>query len=102
MEILRREGVHFESIEAAVDDAATPPQGDPREVARALAVAKAQAVAAAARDRGSFDGADKAGGGGGECAPCPRGKGVGNRAPQPLSRTPLAPLGYAGGRRNAR
>lgn len=51
MEILRREGVHFESIEAAVDDAATPPQGDPREVARALAVAKAQAVAGAHVDR---------------------------------------------------
>lgn len=51
MEILRREGVQFESIEAAVDDAATPPQGDPREVARALAVAKAQAVAVAHADR---------------------------------------------------
>ncbi|NBV65373.1 MAG: septum formation inhibitor Maf, partial [Planctomycetes bacterium] len=51
MEILRREGVHFESIEADVDDAATPPQGDPREAARALAVAKAQAVAGAHADR---------------------------------------------------
>ena len=51
MEILRREGVRFESIEAAVDDAAMPPQGDPHEVARALAVAKARAVAAAHPDR---------------------------------------------------
>ena len=51
MEILRREGVRFESIEAAVDDAATPPQGDPHEVARVLAVAKARAVAAAHPDR---------------------------------------------------
>lgn len=51
MEILRREGARFESIEAAVDDAATPPPGDPHEVARALAVAKAQAVAASHADR---------------------------------------------------
>lgn len=51
MEILRREGVPFESIEAAVDDAATPPQGDPHEVARVLAVAKAQAVATTHADR---------------------------------------------------
>lgn len=51
MEILRREGVSFESIEAAVDDAATPPPGDPGTVAVALAVAKAEAVAAAEPQR---------------------------------------------------
>lgn len=47
IEILRREGVCFESIEAIFDDAATPPPGDPAEVAIALALAKARDVAAA-------------------------------------------------------
>jgi septum formation protein len=47
IEILRREGVPFESIEAAVDDAATPPAGDPAVVAMSLALAKARQVAAA-------------------------------------------------------
>lgn len=47
IEILRREGVRFESIEASVDDAATPPPGDPREVAMTLALAKARSVARA-------------------------------------------------------
>ena len=51
IEILRREGVRFESIEAAIDDAATPPPGDPRQVAFRLAAAKARAVAAAHADR---------------------------------------------------
>lgn len=51
MEILRREGVAFESIEAMVDDAATPPPGDPGTVAVALALAKARAVAAAEPQR---------------------------------------------------
>lgn len=47
IEILRREGVRFESIEASIDDAATPPPGDPGEVAASLALAKARSVAAA-------------------------------------------------------
>ena len=42
IEILRREGVRFESLEAAVDDAATPPPGDPGAVAMTLAMAKAR------------------------------------------------------------
>lgn len=46
IEILRREGVNFASIEASVDDAATPPPGDPAKVASALALAKARSVAA--------------------------------------------------------
>lgn len=45
IEILRREGVRFESIEASIDDAPTPPPGDPREVAMSLALAKARGVA---------------------------------------------------------
>lgn len=46
IEILRREGVRFESIEASVDDAATPPPGEPGMVAAALALAKARSVLA--------------------------------------------------------
>jgi septum formation protein len=44
MEILRREGVPFESIEAPVDDPARPPEGDPSEVSASLARAKAFSV----------------------------------------------------------
>lgn len=47
MEILRREGVTFESIESPVDDPATPPEGDAAEVATLLARRKAEAVIAA-------------------------------------------------------
>lgn len=45
--ILRGHGVAFESIEADVDDASAPPQGEPAEVAMALALAKARAVQSA-------------------------------------------------------
>jgi len=47
IEILQREGVQFQSIEADVDDEATPPAGDPRSVAKELALSKARAVSAA-------------------------------------------------------
>lgn len=47
IEILRREGANFESLEALVDDAATPPPGEPGEVAMSLALAKARSVAGA-------------------------------------------------------
>jgi septum formation protein len=46
MQILRREGVDFESIEAPVDDPATPPEGDVAIVAADLARRKAEAVIA--------------------------------------------------------
>jgi len=51
MQILRREGVDFESIEAPVDDPSTPPQGDVASVAGDLARRKAEAVIAAHPDR---------------------------------------------------
>lgn len=56
MQILRREGVDFESIEAPVDDPSTPPEGDVAGVAAALARRKAEAVIAAhpARCAGAF------------------------------------------------
>lgn len=44
MEILRREGVRFESIEAPVDDPSRPPEGDPAKVSSSLALAKARSV----------------------------------------------------------
>lgn len=47
MQILRRERVDFESIEAPVDDPATPPPGDAAAVAANLARRKAEAVIAA-------------------------------------------------------
>lgn len=51
MEILRREGVVFESIEAPVDDPSRPPEGDPAEVSAALARAKAHSVCQAHASR---------------------------------------------------
>lgn len=56
MEILRREGVRFESIEAPVDDPSTPPEGDAARVAASLARRKAESVleAHAARCAGAF------------------------------------------------
>jgi septum formation protein len=51
MEILRREGVAFESIEAPIDDPSTPPAGDAARVALELARRKAEAVVAAHPDR---------------------------------------------------
>lgn len=47
MQILRREGVDFESIEAPVDDPSTPPPGDAASVASSLARRKAESVIAA-------------------------------------------------------
>lgn len=47
IEILRREVARFESIEASVDDDATPPPGEPSTIAMMLALAKARSVAAA-------------------------------------------------------
>jgi septum formation protein len=56
MEILRREGIAFESIEAPVDDPSTPPAGEAASVASELARRKAEAVVAAhpERCRGAF------------------------------------------------
>ncbi len=51
MQILRREGVVFESIEAPVDDPSTPPPGDVAAVATSLARRKAEAVIAAHTSR---------------------------------------------------
>jgi septum formation protein len=51
MQILRREGVDFESIEAPVDDPSTPPEGDVAMVAADLARRKAEAVIAAHPER---------------------------------------------------
>lgn len=44
MEILRREGVDFESIEPSADDPPQPPAGDPGRVSAELALAKASTV----------------------------------------------------------
>lgn len=44
MEILRREGVAFESIESPADDPSHPPQGDPAEVSGELARVKVRSV----------------------------------------------------------
>jgi septum formation protein len=44
MEILRREGVDFRSIEAPTDDPSRPPEGDPVVVSGSLARAKARSV----------------------------------------------------------
>lgn len=51
IEILRREGVAFESIEASVDDPSRPPQGDPAGVSAELARRKAEDVARGHSDR---------------------------------------------------
>jgi septum formation protein len=51
MEILRREGVAFESIESPADDPAHPPEGDPVAVSGDLARAKVRSVRQVHGDR---------------------------------------------------